>query len=135
LTNEPHFKSAIRDQGAGFTLDVIKRLRTHLAADGRDGAERATLVAAFTDSKIRPVTRRQSDLGVVAFPIPNALAIFAVHGQAHGVLTSGLSGLERVAADPIGRGGIAIGKRLTIHPTDRIQDAVTIKHPNHGVDA
>src|SRR4051812_48306662 len=69
-SNAPSFKSSIasaRSAGDG--------LRSHLAADRRDRAEGAVLVAALGDAEIGVVTGREAETGGVGFEVALVLRV------------------------------------------------------------
>ena len=88
-------------RACGFADDVIHRLASHLAANGWDRAEGATLVAAFAHAQIGPVTGRQSKPRAIALEVADALAVLAMHRQFGRVDTAITSGLKGIAGDPV----------------------------------
>ncbi len=137
LTDEVQFERAVFQQLARLGQDPVQRLGAHLAADRRDRAERALLVAALGDLQVRVVPGRQAHAGRVVLEVADALAVLAVHGQPDGVLAPLLRGLQGVARDPVLGLVRRLGEALALgsFTPHRPDDVVAIEHADHRVDA
>ncbi len=103
LADEVELEGAISQQRVRLFGNALNGLGPHLAADGGDGAERASLVASLADAQVCPVARRQAETAGIRFPVADALAVLAVHGESSDGHAAVRRGLQRVAGDPVAR--------------------------------
>jgi hypothetical protein len=135
LADEVQLERAVGEQLPRLGDDRLERLRAHLAADRRNGAEGAALVAPFGDPQVRPVPRREAETTRVVLEVADALAVLAVHGEADDVLPALARGLERVRGDPVARPLRRVGQALARHRAHGVEHVVAVEDADHRVDA
>ncbi len=85
LPDEGDLERAVGEEFLDLFEDAVDGLGAEFAADRRDGAERAALVAPLGDAQVRVVARGEAEPRGIRLEVADALAVLALDGEPDGV--------------------------------------------------
>jgi hypothetical protein len=142
LADEEELVGSVVDEFAALGGDAVGPFAPHLAADARDRAEGAVLIAPLADSEVGVVARREAEARGIVFEIADALAVLALDRQADGLEAAVFGGGESVAGDPVlglfrrrRRPGEADLLARDDGRANGFHDLVAVEDADHRVDA